>query len=166
MEPQAERAYLKGVREGDAEKKLGAARQLRDEIDAIRASATRLRKVLEILGDTDGMVAAQHIGHYNSICEDHVVALVQKLKDDGPTTTKDRGPVIISDDGKEMREGDRAFSVYTMTWGIIKNVKEHPTGETIDPRRDLWFDFVQENGKTDYLNGQRIGSYKPGWVRS
>jgi hypothetical protein len=65
-----EYGYLRTVQAGGTHERLQAARQLQDELDTIRASAKRLRKVFEILEDDEGIVAAQHIGSYASIAED------------------------------------------------------------------------------------------------
>lgn len=70
---------------------------------------------------------------------------------------------VTTEDGVHLKEGDRAFSVYTMTWGTITNLGRWNEGS--DPKSDYWFDFVQDDGKTSLLNGSRIASYKPAWTR-
>lgn len=91
-----EREYLASVRDGDTQRRLSAVRQLRDETDVIRSCATRLRKVFEILGDDEGMVAAQHIGSYVSVAVDRQQEQLfqhkQRLSDEKrlPAWMKDR----------------------------------------------------------------------------
>lgn len=65
---------------------------------------------------------------------------------------------IITADGHEVKEGDRVFSHYTMSWGVITNPLASFGND------DPWFDFVQDSGKKDYLNGERIAKNKPSWI--
>jgi len=79
----------------------------------------------------------------------------------GQTTS----PLIVTADGVEVHEGDRVFSHYTCTWGVIQNAKGWATPDTpLRPNEDIWFDFVQDDGKVDLLNGERIASKKPAWM--
>ena len=75
---------------------------------------------------------------------------------------------IKTADKKIVNEGDKVFSHYTMSFGIIENAKEwgKGDGEPIDIETDIWFDFVAEDGKRDLLNGERICKEKPSWIRS
>ena len=57
---------------------------------------------------------------------------------------------VITVDGHPKSEGDRVFSVYTGTYGVIRNIRE-----------DGWFDFVQDDGQIEYLNGVRISHWVP-----
>jgi hypothetical protein len=63
---------------------------------------------------------------------------------------------ILTADGRVMREGDRVFSHYTCTWGVIRNI----TTTFGDP----WFDFEEEGGKKTLLNGDRVCKDKPAWM--
>lgn len=69
MDADSERDYLDEVRRGDTSRKLGAVRQLQDELEAIRMSARRLAKVFEIVEDNEGVKAANYILRYTTIAE-------------------------------------------------------------------------------------------------
>ena len=64
---------------------------------------------------------------------------------------------IITEDGKTLKVGDRAFNYYDMQPGEI---------ELID--YDGWFEFRHDNGSKAYLDGSRICSIefatKKGWI--
>lgn len=66
--------------------------------------------------------------------------------------------LIITADNQEVYEGDRVFSHYTCTWGVIRNAHNW-AGDGV------WFDFVDEDtGKRSLLNGERICTKKPAWM--
>lgn len=60
---------------------------------------------------------------------------------------------VTTDDGVQLSEGDRAFSHYTCKWGVIGGIDANG-----------WFDFLQDDGTTEFLNGQRIAARKPTWM--
>ena len=74
--------------------------------------------------------------------------------------------IITTEDGKQVKNGDRVFSHYTCTWGVISDAKVWGRGGDVltDPKIDIWFDFTDDNGKRDLLNGERIATYKPAWM--
>lgn len=55
--------------------------------------------------------------------------------------------VVIAECGTRLREGDRAYSHYTMSAGTIEEVGT-----------DGWFNFRHDDGKASLLNGQRVCS--------
>jgi len=63
---------------------------------------------------------------------------------------------IVTADSVIVKEGDKVFSHYTCTWGTIQNPQ--------DWGGDIWFDFIDEAGKIDLLNGDRICKEKPRWM--
>jgi hypothetical protein len=73
---------------------------------------------------------------------------------------------ILTDDGKTVHEGDTVFSHYTCKWGVITNAKDTRYDDSaINPHQDVWFDLKYDDGTSDYLNGQRIATHKPAWMR-
>lgn len=86
----------------------------------------------------------------------HDPYLVQADEIPAPTVV-DEVLTIRTADGKTVREGDRVFSHYTCTWGVITKPREWG-GDGV------WFDFVQDGGKSDLLNGDRICTVKPAWM--
>lgn len=61
----------------------------------------------------------------------------------------------MSADGHPFFEGDRMFSHYTMTTGLVRRVAD-----------DGWFNFDGDDGKTSILNGERVAKFQPAWTRS
>ncbi len=59
---------------------------------------------------------------------------------------------VVTEDGKDVNEGDRVFNYYDMKWGVIRNVE---AGD------DPWFDVMHEDGTKAYLNGSRISTFDP-----
>jgi len=59
---------------------------------------------------------------------------------------------ITTADGVTLEEGDTAYSHYTMSVGTIGPIS------TFWKEPDPWFDFIQSNGKSHTLNGDRICS--------
>jgi hypothetical protein len=57
--------------------------------------------------------------------------------------------VIITEDGKVLKEGDRAYDYYNMKPGKIGKLDSLQSG---------WFDFYHDDGTRCFLNGQRICS--------
>lgn len=57
---------------------------------------------------------------------------------------------IKTADGVLMKEGDLAYSHYTMSAGTIGPM----TSSFSDP--DPWFDFIHRDGSSTLLNGDRI----------
>jgi len=66
---------------------------------------------------------------------------------------------ITTADGHVVKEGDRVFSHYTCTWGVIENPKQWSEEEGV------WFDFRQDDGKAHLLNGDRIAKNEPEWMK-
>ena len=66
---------------------------------------------------------------------------------------------IKTEDGKELREGDRAFNYYDRKVGYIASIDDGP---------DPWFDFIHDDATYASLNGSRICSIefatKKGWI--
>jgi hypothetical protein len=60
---------------------------------------------------------------------------------------------ILTEDGYTLNEGDRAFNYYGMKPGYIDKIE---TGSWAESDQGPWFDFVQDDGTTAYLNGARI----------
>ena len=58
---------------------------------------------------------------------------------------------IITEDGKALHAGDRAFNYYDRKWGHIAE----------PPDYEGWFEFRHDDGTTALLNGQRIATYDP-----
>jgi hypothetical protein len=56
---------------------------------------------------------------------------------------------IVTEDGRTLTPGDRAYNYYDRKWGYI-----HP--DEIEP--DGWFYFVHDDGTSALLNGERICS--------
>lgn len=62
---------------------------------------------------------------------------------------------ILTEDGQVVRKGDRVFNYYDVKWGVIAE----------NPDRDGWFRVDHEDGTHATLNGPRICSYQPEWVK-
>ena len=71
---------------------------------------------------------------------------------------------ILTEDGIELGEGDHAYDYYSMKPGVIEKF------DSDTPREDMfvgplqqgslkpWFRFRHDDGRSEYLNGQRICS--------
>lgn len=62
---------------------------------------------------------------------------------------------ITTEDGKVVRPGDRVFDYYGCKWGVIED----------DVDDQGWFHVTHDDGSRSLLNGQRIATYKPGWMK-
>jgi hypothetical protein len=63
---------------------------------------------------------------------------------------------VLSADGRELKEGDRAFNYYDCKWGVIGELSRSTDG---------WFDFKHDDGTRAFLNGERISANKPSWMK-
>lgn len=57
--------------------------------------------------------------------------------------------VIRTEDGKDVKEGDRVYNYYDMKPGVI-------VPGTVRMMPDAWFNVEHDNGKRAILNGERI----------
>ena len=67
--------------------------------------------------------------------------------------------VIVTEDGQEVRVGDRVFCYYDGFWGVIVSIEDtHQSGNDLaDPRNQvLWANVECDDGRTRSYNGQRL----------
>jgi hypothetical protein len=69
---------------------------------------------------------------------------------------------ILTEDGVEVGEGDRAYDYYTMKPGVVGKLEGERVDEYINRlqqgSKQPWFTFHHDGGTTALLNGQRICS--------
>jgi hypothetical protein len=63
---------------------------------------------------------------------------------------------IYTEDGALLQPGDRAFNYYDCKWGVIRPGSLDAQG---------WFDFDHDDGTHAVLDGSRISTYKPNWMK-
>lgn len=66
--------------------------------------------------------------------------------------TSSRPAGVVTADGKTANVGDQVFNYYDGHWGTI----------TSEPDADGWFDVARTDGRTVYLNGERISTEQLG----
>jgi hypothetical protein len=65
---------------------------------------------------------------------------------------------IVTEDGVELKHGDRAYDYYSMKPGTIGKIDAVLDGDSNDRNQMPWFDFNHDDGTRTTLNGQRICS--------
>ena len=70
-------------------------------------------------------------------------------------------PLIQTEDGEVVMEGDRIYNYYDMWPGTIVpgSIRNYNRGGQLSPLKDLWFDVQRDGGDerdVAMLNGQRI----------
>jgi hypothetical protein len=70
---------------------------------------------------------------------------------------------IRTEDGVELKEGDRAYDYYSMKPGYILKFDNDPREDQYinseqQGSKKPWFSFQHDEGTRQYLNGQRICS--------
>lgn len=84
---------------------------------------------------------------------------------------------IITADGVELTEGDRAFNYYDHKAGVIQHIDAHPQPDTLKGQNtstpmnewsNHWFTFLHDDGSRTSLDGSRICSIEhatqKGWL--
>jgi hypothetical protein len=77
---------------------------------------------------------------------------------------------IVTEDGVEVKVGDRVFNYYDGKWGVIEKVDTHPQPETrigqnsstpVEEWENYWFTLLHDDGTRASLDGMRIATYNP-----
>jgi hypothetical protein len=61
----------------------------------------------------------------------------------------------LTADGVKIEKGSRVFNYYDCKWGVVTELNTH----------DEWFELQHDDGTTALLNGQRVSSVKPSWMK-
>jgi hypothetical protein len=69
--------------------------------------------------------------------------------------------VILTEDGHDVRVGDRVFCYYDRYWGVIQSIEDTHQGavDGVDPRNQvLWAEVFCDDGRVRSYNGQRLAT--------
>jgi hypothetical protein len=80
------------------------------------------------------------------------------------------GRLIVTADGKHVKQGDRVYNYYDCKWGTIERIDSHPQPNTMQGQTsstpmeewdNYWFTILHDEGSRTTLDGSRIATYNP-----